>query len=69
MNVDDLNQSQVLALGDLFKTYSGDHLLNFVVYEMKDKIKIHMPSKTQKVKICNELIDELSEQKIKFKIN
>jgi len=53
----------------LFKTYSGDHLLNFVVYEMKDKIKIHMPSKTQKVKICNELIDELSEQKIKFKIN
>jgi len=69
MNVDDLNESQVLALGDLFKTYSGDHLLNFVVYEMKDKIKIHMPSKTQKVKICNELIDELSEQKIKFKIN
>jgi len=69
MNVDDLNESQVLALGDLFKTYSGDQLLNFVVYEMKGKIKIHMPSKTQKVKICNELIDELSEQKIKFIIN
>ena len=69
MNVDDLNESQVQALGDLFKTYSGDHLLNFVVYEMKDKIKIHMPSKTQKVKICNELIEELSEHNIKFKIN
>jgi DNA polymerase-3 subunit alpha len=69
MNVDDLDESQILALVDLFKTHSGDHLLNFVVYEMQGKIKIHMPSKTQKVKICNELIEELSEHNIKFKIN
>ena len=69
MDVADLSEAQVLALQDLFQSHSGDHVLNFVVYEMKDKIKIHMPSKTKKVNICPELISELEEHKISYKLN
>jgi len=69
MNVADLTESQVLAMQDLFANHTGDHVLNFVVYEMKDKIKIHMPSKSKKVNICSELISELEQHKISFKLN
>ncbi|MBZ9628698.1 DNA polymerase III subunit alpha [Psychroflexus sp. CAK1W] len=69
MNVADLTESQVLAMQDLFSNYTGDHILNFVVYEMKNKIKIHMPSKSKKVQICSELISELNQNNISFKLN
>jgi DNA polymerase-3 subunit alpha len=69
MDVADLTESQVLAMQDVFSNHSGDHILNFVVYEMKNKIKIHMPSKTKKVNICTELISELEQNKISYKLN
>jgi len=69
MDVADLDEAQVMALQDLFSSHTGDHILNFVVYEMKNKIKIHMPSKSKKVNICTELISELEENKISFKLN
>lgn len=69
MDVADLTEAQVLAMQDLFTSYNGDHILNFVVYEMKNKIKIHMPSKSKKVNICTELISELEQNKISYKLN
>ena len=69
MNVSDLDENQINQLQSLFLTYSGDHILNFVIFEMNQKIKIHMPSKKKKVKICNELIEELDKINISYKLN
>ncbi|WP_127845224.1 DNA polymerase III subunit alpha [Psychroflexus aestuariivivens] len=69
MNVSDLDENQINQLQTIFSTYSGDHILNFVVFEMNQKIKIHMASKKKKVKICNQLIDELNKINVKYKLN
>ncbi|MGO3156320.1 MAG: DNA polymerase III subunit alpha [Mesonia sp.] len=69
LDVDDLSEQKIISLKELFHMHKGDHLLNFVVYELQEKIKLHMPSKRQKVKICEELITELESQNIKYKLN
>jgi DNA polymerase-3 subunit alpha len=69
IDIDDLKEEKIEALKDLFITYTGDQIINFVVYELKERIKLHMPSRKQKVKICRELLDELTEQNLKYKVN
>jgi len=39
------------------------------VYEMKERIKLHMPSRRQKVRISQELLDALEEQQFPYKLN
>lgn len=69
LNVEELSDQQIISLQELFHIHKGDHLLNFVVYELQEKIKLHMPSRRQKVKICQELITELESQNIQYKLN
>ena len=49
--------------------HPGNHLLNFVVYDNREKIKLEMPSRVQKVKVTQELLSELEEQQIYYKLN
>ena len=44
-------------------------MLNFVVYDNKEQIKIQMPSRKQKVKISQDLISELESENLYFKLN
>ena len=69
LDVLDLKEDQIHVLKELFKTYRGSNLLNFVVYEMQDQLKLHMPSRKKKVKICNELLQELEEAQVHYKLN
>ena len=49
--------------------HPGNHMLNFLVYDIKEKIKLQMPSRRQKVKVSQELLDELKEQNYMYKLN
>jgi DNA polymerase-3 subunit alpha len=49
--------------------HPGNHVLNFVVYDAKERIKLNMPSRKQKVKVSQELLSELEEQHIHYKLN
>ncbi len=69
LDIDNLQKNQIADLKDLFRSHPGDHLLNFVVYKVQDRIKLHMPSKRQKVKISQELLQSLEEQNLHYKIN
>lgn len=69
LNIDDLHEEKIDWFKDVFRTHRGDHKLNFVVYEMKDQVKLHMPSKKQKVKISQELLKELEEEQVMYKLN
>ena len=44
-------------------------LFNFLVYDTQEKIKLSMPSRKQKVKVSQELLNELEAQDVKFKLN
>ncbi len=69
LNIDELKEEQIEQLKDTFRLHSGDNQLNFVIYEMKEEIKLHMSSRKQKVKISQELLTELEEQQVLYKLN
>ncbi|MBD0823665.1 DNA polymerase III subunit alpha [Aestuariibaculum marinum] len=69
LEIGDLKESTISRLKELIDMHPGNQALNFVVYDNQEKIKLHMPSRRQKVKVCQELISELESEHVKFKLN
>jgi len=69
LNIDDLRDEKIKALKDLLQMHPGNQVLNFVIYDNDDNIKLQMPSRKQKVKVSQELLDELENNKLFFKLN
>lgn len=69
LNINDLEEEKIDNLHDTLRSHKGNHMLNFVVYEMKEKVKLHMPSRKQKVRISQELLDSLAEMNVYYKVN
>ncbi|MFC4723190.1 DNA polymerase III subunit alpha [Geojedonia litorea] len=69
LNISDLQEHRINVLKDLIKTHKGDHALNFVVYDNDEQLKLSMPSRKQKVKISQELLDELENNDVFYKLN
>ena len=69
LNIKDLQEERISVLQDLFRMHSGEKVLNFVVYDNAEKIKLNMPSRKQKIKISQELLDELTTQNVMYKLN
>src|SRR5690606_8334803 len=69
VNIDDLKEEKISFLKDLMQLHPGNHMLNFVVYDNQEQIKLQMPSRKQKVKISQELLHQLEHQELYFKLN
>ena len=69
LDIHDLEEQKIIDLKNIFNQYPGNQSLNFLVYDIKEKIKVSMSSRTQKVKVCQELINELESKNVKFKLN
>ncbi|MFC0603124.1 DNA polymerase III subunit alpha [Winogradskyella pulchriflava] len=69
LNIDDLKEGTISTLHDLLRIHEGTNTLNFVVYDNKEKIKVQMPSRKQKVKISQELLKELENYDVRYKLN
>ncbi|MGC1632175.1 MAG: hypothetical protein WA749_08705, partial [Gelidibacter sp.] len=69
LEIKDLKESKIMALDEILRMHEGNHALNFLVYDNEAKIKLHMPSRKQKVKISQELLDELNGQDLFYKLN
>ncbi len=69
LNIKDIETNKITALKDLFHTHSGNQILNFVVYDHDESIKLTMPSRKQKVAISQELLWELENQSVFYKLN
>ena len=54
---------------EILDQHMGSAKLHFQVFEPKEKIYVKMPSKKTKVKICQELLDSLDQNKIHYKLN
>ena len=69
LNIKELESNKIQNLKELISMHPGSHLLDFVVYDNREQIKLEMPSRKQKVKVSQELLSELEEQQIFYKLN
>ncbi|GAA4804783.1 DNA polymerase III subunit alpha [Litoribaculum gwangyangense] len=69
VDIHDLNEHKIIALKELLHMHPGNQSLNFLVYDNQDKIKLTMSSRKQKVKVCQELLNELEAQDMMYKLN
>jgi len=69
LDVATLKEENVHQLKDTLISHAGNHTLSFIVYEMEEQIKVHMPSRKQKVNISSELLFQLEENNVKYKLN
>jgi len=69
LNIRELESEKIHKLKGLIAMHPGSHLLDFVVYDNKEQIKLEMTSRRQKIKVSQELLDELEEQQVLYKLN
>lgn len=69
LDIEELREEKINMLKDIFSSHKGDNVLNFVVYEQKEQVKVHMPSRKQKIKISQELLSALEAQQVYYKLN
>src|SRR5690606_28485147 len=69
LQISDLQEASISKLKELFTMQSGDNLLSFIIYDTEEQIKLNMPSRKQKVKISQELLDELESNDVFYKLN
>lgn len=66
--INSINEKQIEALKQTLERYQGNAIVNFIIGASK-KLKVEMPSRTVKVDICAELLAELDEQSMYYKLN
>lgn len=69
LDINELSDSRIDDLKELLTEHSGNHTLNFVIYEMAEQLKLHMPSRKQKVNISPDLLTALEDESIYYKLN
>ncbi len=69
LNVDELSEDSINDLKDTLVSHTGNHPLNFVVYEMEEEIKVNLSSRKQKVRITSELLHQLEAKEVHYRLN
>lgn len=69
LNIDKLKEEGIDELKDTLVSHKGSHPLNFIVYEIEEKIKVNLSSRKQKVQITSELLHQLEEREVHYKLN
>ena len=69
LNIKDLDKDKITSLKDLIKMHPGKQLLNFAIYDNEENMKLQMQSRKQKVKISQELLNELENSQVFYKLN
>ena len=69
VDIKDLTEQKIIALKELLHMHPGNQALNFLIYDTREQMKLTMPSRKQKVKVSQELLNELEAQDFRFKLN
>ncbi len=69
LDINKLDPENIQELKDLLKMHKGDHGLNITIYDHEEEIKLNMLSRRQKVRISQELLEELAAQQVRYKLN
>ena len=69
LDVKKINSTKINELNKIFKKNEGSIPLDILVYDLEDKVKLNMHSRSVKIKVTNELLKIFKEEEIKFKLN
>ncbi|MCV6628646.1 MAG: DNA polymerase III subunit alpha [Flavobacteriaceae bacterium] len=69
LDIRNFKEDQLQFLQRMLEEHPGEHHLHFTLYDMEQKIKLNMPSRSKKVQISNQLVEKLKNQRIYYKIN
>ena len=69
LNIKEISEEKVQSIKELLQMHSGNHNLKFVVYDDEEELKLEMSSRLQKIKISQELLEELKAQEVFYKLN
>ena len=69
LNIKGINEQKIDKIQDLLKMHKGKHVLNFVVYDDDESIKLELKTRKQKIQISQELLSELDAEQIFYKLN
>jgi len=69
LNIEDLSENKINSIKELLHMHEGSNILNFLIYDTKEKLKLNMSSRKQKVKISQELLNELKDLNLHYKLN
>ena len=67
--IEQIDEKKVESIDKVFKKHKGSQHVNFVVIDKEEKLRLNMPSRSSKINITKELIDELTENEYSFKLN
>jgi len=69
LEINSLNETRIQNLNSFLKENEGDIPLDIMVYDMDEKMKLNLHSRSYKVKVDNEFLKQLKTSEIKFKLN
>ena len=69
LNIKEIAEDKIESLKALLQMHPGNQALHFVIYDNAEQIKLQMPSRRQKVKVSQELLDALDEKQVFYKLN
>tara|TARA_R110002020_G_scaffold296658_2_gene512457 strand:+ start:4908 stop:9290 length:4383 start_codon:yes stop_codon:yes gene_type:complete len=69
LDIKDVQEQKIDTIKEILFHHRGDQSLHFYVFEPKEQISLHMPSRRKKVRICSELLQLLEQQNINYKLN
>ncbi|MGB1434017.1 MAG: DNA polymerase III subunit alpha [Flavobacteriaceae bacterium] len=69
ININQFEKEKLSLLTKTIKAHKGNHKLDIAFYELNQQIKLVMHSRKKKVNISKELLADLDEQQIHFKLN
>jgi len=67
--IEAINEKKVESIDLVLKKHKGNQHLNFMIIDKDEKLKLNMPSRSAKINITKELIEELTENEYSFKLN
>jgi len=69
LDVKKINKSSIENLNKILKENEGNVPLDLLVYDLTEKMKLNMHSRSVKVKVDNDFLKILENEEIKFKLN
>lgn len=69
LDIKTLDKQKIHTVQSILQEHKGSQVLNFTVFDMEEKMKLTMPSRSSKIEITKELLEELQEKDFSFTLN
>jgi DNA polymerase-3 subunit alpha len=69
VSVKEVNDSLIEQVEEILEKHQGTHQLKFEIYDHLEKLSVNMPSRTKRIALSNEMIEDLEKlEGIEYKI-